>query len=137
MSLDVIPNPNSLSKLFPILLDPKSFQTALDSVTWLPGHVSISYISSPIVDLIIITTIYTCPNPNPSPSLSTHSSYNTLLSSLVIPTWYPPWDLLLVLLLVFWLVVATTFKEKYCINTCKLSRLVLVYNVNSISNKDE
>ena len=27
------------SKLFPILLDPKSFQTALDSVTWLPDHV--------------------------------------------------------------------------------------------------
>ena len=26
--------------------------------------------------LIIITTIYTCPNPNPSPSLSTCSSYN-------------------------------------------------------------
>ena len=26
--------------------------------------------------LIIITTIYTCPNPNPSPSLSTLSSYN-------------------------------------------------------------
>ena len=34
MSLDIIPNPNpnSLSRLFPILLDPKSFQTALDSV---------------------------------------------------------------------------------------------------------
>jgi len=27
------------SRLFPILLDPKSFQTALDSITWLPGHV--------------------------------------------------------------------------------------------------
>ena len=27
------------SKLFPILLDPKSFQTALDYSTWLPGHV--------------------------------------------------------------------------------------------------
>ena len=40
------PNPNSLSRLFPILLDPKSFQTALDSVTWLLGHVSISYLSS-------------------------------------------------------------------------------------------
>ena len=33
------PNPNSISRLFLILLDPKSFQTALDSVTWLPGHV--------------------------------------------------------------------------------------------------
>ena len=30
------------SRLFPILLDPKSFQTALDSITWLPGHVPIS-----------------------------------------------------------------------------------------------
>jgi len=39
MSLDIIPNPNSLSRLFPILLDSKSFQTALDSITWLPGHV--------------------------------------------------------------------------------------------------
>jgi len=27
------------SRLFPILLDPKSFQTVLDSVTWLPGHI--------------------------------------------------------------------------------------------------
>ena len=44
------PNPNSIFRLFPILLDPKSFQTALDSITWLPGHVPISYISSPIVD---------------------------------------------------------------------------------------
>jgi len=50
MSLDIIPNPNSLSRLLLILLDPKSFQTALDSVTWLPGHVPISYISFPIVD---------------------------------------------------------------------------------------
>ena len=29
------PNPTP-SRLFPILLDPKSFQTALDSITWLP-----------------------------------------------------------------------------------------------------
>ena len=44
------PNPNSIFRLFPILLDPKSFQTALDYSTWLPGHVPISYISSPVVD---------------------------------------------------------------------------------------
>ena len=31
------------SRLFLILLDPKSFQTVLDSITWLPGHVPISY----------------------------------------------------------------------------------------------
>ena len=31
------------SRLFPILLDPKSFQTVLDSITWLPDHVPISY----------------------------------------------------------------------------------------------
>jgi len=36
-------------RLFPILLDPKSFQTALAFITWLPGHVSISYLSS-VVD---------------------------------------------------------------------------------------
>ena len=36
------PNPNSISRLFPILLDPKSFQTALDFITWLPGYVPIS-----------------------------------------------------------------------------------------------
>jgi len=30
MSLDVTPNPNSFSRLLLILLDPKSFQTALD-----------------------------------------------------------------------------------------------------------
>ena len=30
MSLDITPNPNSYSRLFPILLDPKSFQTTLD-----------------------------------------------------------------------------------------------------------
>ena len=45
------------SKLFLILLDPKSFQTILASVTWLPGHVPISY---PFVccKLIIIILIY-------------------------------------------------------------------------------
>jgi len=37
------------SRLFPILLDPKSFQTALDFVTWLSGHVPISYFFS-VVD---------------------------------------------------------------------------------------
>ena len=30
------------SRLFLILLDPKSFQTALDYITWLPGHVPVS-----------------------------------------------------------------------------------------------
>ena len=61
-------------RLFPILLDPKSFQTTLAFVTWLPGHVL-----SIRCRLIIITTIYTCPNSNPSPSLSTCSIYNTLV----------------------------------------------------------
>ena len=32
------------SRLFLILLDPKSFQTVLDSITWLPGHMPISYL---------------------------------------------------------------------------------------------
>jgi len=30
------------SRLFLILPDPKSFQTSLDSITWLPGHMPIS-----------------------------------------------------------------------------------------------
>ena len=51
--LTLSPNPNSISRLFPILLDPKSFQTALDSVTWLPGHVPISY---PFVHCRLIIT---------------------------------------------------------------------------------
>ena len=33
LSLDITPNPNFYSRLFLILLDPKSFQTALDSIT--------------------------------------------------------------------------------------------------------
>ena len=71
------PNPNSISRLFPILLDPKSFQTALDYSTWLPGYVPISY---PFVHCRLIITIYLCPaNPNPSQSLSTLSYYNTRL----------------------------------------------------------
>ena len=41
------------SRLFPILLDPKSFQTALNSITWLPGHVL-----SIRCRLIIIILIY-------------------------------------------------------------------------------
>ena len=54
MSLDITPNPNSFSRLLSILLDPKSFQTALDSITWLPGHVPISIHCR----LIIILSIY-------------------------------------------------------------------------------
>jgi len=41
------------SRLFPILLDPKSFQTALDFTTWLPGHVFFF-----CYRLIIILSIY-------------------------------------------------------------------------------
>ena len=50
-------NPNSIFRLFPILLDPKSFQTILATITWLPGHMPISY---PFVcyRLIIIILIY-------------------------------------------------------------------------------
>ena len=56
-SLMSSPNPSSISRLFLILLDSKSFQTALDSITWLPGHVPISW---PYVHckLIIIILIY-------------------------------------------------------------------------------
>jgi len=41
------------SRLFPILLDPKSFQTVLDFITWLPGHVL-----SIRCRLIITTVLY-------------------------------------------------------------------------------
>ena len=54
MSLDVIPNLNSISRLFLILLDPKSFQTALDSITWLPGHM----LSYPFVRYRLIEYYY-------------------------------------------------------------------------------
>ena len=40
--LTSFPNPNSYSRLFLILLDSKFFQTTLDSITWLPGHVPVS-----------------------------------------------------------------------------------------------
>ena len=48
------PNPNSISRLFLILLDPKSFQTALDSITWLPGHM----LSYPFVRCRLIEYYY-------------------------------------------------------------------------------
>ena len=48
------PNPNSISRLFLILLDPNSFQTALDSITWLPGHV----LSYPFVHCRLIEYYY-------------------------------------------------------------------------------
>jgi len=60
------------SRLFLILLDPKSFQTILASVIWLPGHMPFSHCR-----LIIILLSYFCLNPNPTWSLSTHLSYNT------------------------------------------------------------
>ena len=42
------------SRLFLILLDPKSFQTALDSITWLPGHM----LSYPFVHCRLIEYYY-------------------------------------------------------------------------------
>ena len=76
LSLDVTPNPNSYSRLFLILLDPKSFQTVLDSITWLPGHVPIFY---PFVHCrLIITKVLTLTLVQ---SLSTLSYYNTGLMS--------------------------------------------------------
>ena len=49
------------SRLFPILLDPKFFQTILDSIIWLPGHVLSIHCR-----LIIILLSYLCSNPNPT-----------------------------------------------------------------------
>ena len=65
------PNPNSLSRLFPILLDPKSFQTTLDYSTWLPGHVLFLRCR-----LIILLSIYVRLTLTLAKSLSTLSSYN-------------------------------------------------------------
>ena len=76
----------SLSRLFLILLDPKSFQTALDfsrpMSMWLPGHMPISYLSSRC-RLIITTTIFICPNPNPRVSPIANRTM-TFISYLVV-----------------------------------------------------
>ena len=56
------PNPNSISRLFPILLDPKSFQTTLDYSTWLPGHV-LFYLS--VCCKLYTTVLFLSTNPNP------------------------------------------------------------------------
>jgi len=71
MSLDVTPNPNSFSRLLLILLDPKSFQTALDF------HHMTSRSRAYHLSLFHCRLIIIILNPNPSPSLSTLSSYNT------------------------------------------------------------
>ena len=55
------PNPNSISRLYHMTSRSHAY------LLYLFFHCR----------LIIITTIYTCPNPNPSPSLSTLLSYNT------------------------------------------------------------
>ena len=117
------PNPNSIFRLFLILLDPKSFQTALDSITWLPGHVLSIHcrliIILPYICPLILTLVQ---------SLSTLSYYNIYDHShmmhymiwyheiwnrveetrLVISTRYFAYKFTLVVLLVFGLVVAIT-----------------------------
>ena len=55
------------SRLFPILLDPKSFQTILASITWLPGHML-----SICCRLIITTVLFLSTNPNPKVCPHTH-----------------------------------------------------------------
>ena len=73
LSLDIIPNPNFISRLFPILLDPKFFQTTLD-------HSSFYHMTSRshayLLSLFCCRLIIIILNTNPSPSLSTYSSYN-------------------------------------------------------------
>jgi len=59
------------SRLFPILLDHSRLYHMTSR-----SRAYLLYLFSHC-RLIIITTIYTCPNPNPSPSLSTRSSYNS------------------------------------------------------------
>ena len=78
LSLDITPNPNSLSRLFLILLDPKSFQTALD-------YSSLYHMTSRSHALPPLQTnnYYYCSmstNPNLSISLFTLLSYNNFES---------------------------------------------------------
>ena len=77
------PNPNFISRLFPILLDPKSFQTALDSVTWLPGHVLISYLFV-CCRLILYYCTISVLTLTLVQSLSILSSYNTIHQKLLV-----------------------------------------------------
>ena len=70
--LDITPNPNSFSRLFPILLDPKSFQTVLRFYHMTSR--SRAYLLSLFRCRLIIIIL----NPNLSPSLSTLSYYNIL-----------------------------------------------------------
>ena len=70
------------SRLFPILLDSKSFQTALDYSTWLPGHMLffrcrliINYLSMSVLTLTISKV---CP----------HSRLITLLLYIYFRTFY-------------------------------------------------
>ena len=84
LSLDVIPNPISISRLFLILLDSQSFQTALDYSS-LYHMTSRSRALYPLQTNKILS--YLCPaNPNPSQSLSTLLSYNTSLSFILFQT---------------------------------------------------
>ena len=78
LSLDITPNLNSLSRLFLILLDPKSFQTALD-------YSSLYHMTSRSHALPPLQTnnYYYCSmstNPNLSISLFTLLSYNNFES---------------------------------------------------------
>ena len=65
MSLDIIPNPNSSSRLLLILLDCSRLYHMTSR--------SHAYLLSLFCCRLIIIIL----NPNPSPSLSTHSSYNS------------------------------------------------------------
>ena len=90
--LDITPNPNSISRLFPILLDPKSFQTALNSSRpmsiWLPGHMPISYLSSHCRLIITTTMSLLCPNPNPRVSSIANHTITTCLVAVMYLSGY-------------------------------------------------
>ena len=87
MSLDITPNPNSSSRLLLILLDPKSFQTALDYITRLPGHVlSIRcrlIITILIYVWLILTLAKVCPHPCAITSLLSRLQQDVLSTTLL------------------------------------------------------
>ena len=77
MSLNIIPNPSSSSRLFSILLDRSSLYHMTSR--------SCAYFLSLFCYRLIIIIL----NPNPSPSLSTFSFYNMLLLLLPSPSAFP------------------------------------------------
>ena len=76
LSLDITPNPNSISRLFLILLDPKSFQTTLDFYIHVTSR-SHAYL------LFLFLTLSSISVSNPNPRVSP-IPYRTITAGLFI-----------------------------------------------------